>query len=233
MARFCLIVFDLDGTLVDSRRDLTNAANELLAACGGDPLSEDVVATMIGEGARVLVERAFAAASLPRPADALARFLAVYERHLLVHTRAYAGMPRVLDELRRDARLAVLTNKPTTLSVRLLEGLGLAQHFAEVVGGDGAYGRKPDPSGLAALMGRAGATPDATLMVGDSAIDLQTARGAGSAICLARYGFSYWTVKDRLTGGEHLIDAPADLLLVAGRVRGSREPPQSHGGTEH
>ncbi len=214
MTRFRLLVFDLDGTLVDSRRDLADATNELLVSCGAAPLAEADVAAMIGEGARVLVERAFGAAGVATPADALERFLAIYERHLLLHTRPYDGMPGVLEALARHARLAVLTNKPLHASLHILEGLDLRRYFADVIGGDSEFGRKPAPAGLTSLMARARVAPDATLMVGDSAIDLQTARSAGTAICLARYGFSFWTVRDRLAGDEYVIDAPRELVDV-------------------
>ena len=118
-----LFVFDLDGTLVDSLRDLASSANALLAQCGARPLAEDEVAAMVGEGAATLVARAFAAVALTPPADALARFLAIYDTRLLDHTRAYDGMPAVLEALGARASLAVLTNKPRAATVRILNGL--------------------------------------------------------------------------------------------------------------
>src|SRR5438874_8494910 len=107
-----LIVFDLDGTLVDSRRDLANSMNTLLAECGAAPLPEETIGRMVGDGAAVLVARGFAAARVPAPPDALARFLAIYDDHLLDHTRPYDGIADALTALGRRADLAVLTNKP-------------------------------------------------------------------------------------------------------------------------
>jgi Predicted phosphatases len=126
---FQLIVFDLDGTLIDSRRDLADAANAVLTACGGAPLPEDQIGRMVGDGAATLVARAFAAAAIPAPPDALARFLAVYERHLLDHTRPYDGILDVLAHLARRAQLALLTNKPLASTREILRGLDLDSFF--------------------------------------------------------------------------------------------------------
>ena len=131
MSSFSLIVFDLDGTLIDSRRDLADAANALLESCGGGPLSEEHIGRMVGDGAATLVARVFEASGLERPADALERFLAFYDQRLLNHTRPYPGMADVLDVLGMRATLAVLTNKPLASTRRILEGLDLARHFAE------------------------------------------------------------------------------------------------------
>src|SRR4051794_22611594 len=107
-----LFVFDLDGTLVDSRKDIADAANELLEACGATPMAEERIGRMVGDGAPALVARAFEAAGVTPPADALDRYLAVYDRRLLAHTRAYPGVAGVLAALAPRAALAVLTNKP-------------------------------------------------------------------------------------------------------------------------
>ncbi len=121
-----LLVFDLDGTLVDSSRDLADSANALLVSYGAAPLDEPSVVRMVGEGAAVLVARLMAARGVQAdPAEALARFLAMYDERLLAHTRPYDGIPEALDELRRWARLAVLTNKPGAATARILDGLGL------------------------------------------------------------------------------------------------------------
>src|SRR5215831_14884368 len=109
---FQLYVFDMDGTLVDSRRDLANATNALLVECGAAPLPDDRIGRMVGDGAATLVARAFEAAGVERPADALSRFLTIYSAHLLDHTRPYPGIVETLGALRARASLAVLTNKP-------------------------------------------------------------------------------------------------------------------------
>jgi phosphoglycolate phosphatase len=186
-----LIAFDLDGTLVDSRRDLTGSANQLIEELGGTPLSEDEVARMVGEGAALLVRRALEAAGLHDRPGALARFLDIYDEHLLDTTQPYAGITDAVHAARSVASVAVLTNKPTRATERLLEGLGLRALFDEVIGGDGVYPRKPDPTGLMSLMARAGASAERTMFVGDSPIDHETAKRAEVRCCMARYGFGY------------------------------------------
>src|SRR5438477_436272 len=121
-ARYRLVVFDLDGTLVDSRRDLTASVNQLIAQRGGRPLPEASVGRMVGDGAATLVSRAFASAGLAIDPDALPRFLAIYDQHLLEHTRPYAGIPEVLSALETRATLAVLTNKPLRATQEILAG---------------------------------------------------------------------------------------------------------------
>lgn len=215
MSSFALIVFDLDGTLVDSRRDLADAANELLVECGAAPLTEAAIARMVGEGAPVLVARAFAAAGIPAPGDAVTRFLAIYQERLLVHTRPYPGMADVLDALGARASLAVLTNKPLSATKAVLAGLDLARHFADeaVIGGDGPFARKPDPAGLQYLASRKDVPVSATVLVGDSLVDWKTACNAPTAVCMARYGFGFEAFPvDVLRPGDRTIDSPADLL---------------------
>jgi phosphoglycolate phosphatase len=213
---FNLLVFDLDGTLVDSRQDLAQATNRLIVERGGQPLEQDQVVRMVGEGVEKLVTRAFAAAGLsPVPADAVARFLELYGEGLLVHTRAYRGVSEALQDLARLTALAVLTNKPRAFSERILQGLGLAQFFGDVLGGDGPHARKPAPDGLLRLVADFDATVDGTLLVGDSRIDLRTARAAGTAIALARYGFGFRDVpREEFTGDEFIVDTPGDLVAV-------------------
>ena len=126
---FALIVFDLDGTLVDSRRDIAEAANTLLEECGAAPLPEERIGRMVGDGAATLVARAFAAAGMAAPADALERFVAIYGSRLLLNTRPYPGIPDVLSQLSQRAALAVLTNKPIASTRRILDGLDLARYF--------------------------------------------------------------------------------------------------------
>jgi phosphoglycolate phosphatase len=207
-------VFDLDGTLVDSLRDLAESANAVLEQCGCLPHPQEAIGRMVGDGAAMLVARAFEAANCPPPADALDRFLQVYNSRLLRFTRPYEGIPAMLDDLAGRGTLAVLTNKPLEATRTILEGLKLASYFGNrVLGGDGPLPRKPDAGGLAQLMARAGATPPHTLMVGDSVIDLRTARGAGVHVCLARYGFGFHNFPvELLTPADLVIDHPLELL---------------------
>ncbi len=210
-----LIAFDLDGTLVDSRRDIASAANAVLVEAGAAPLPLEAITRMVGDGAAMLVGRAFAAAGVAPPPDALDRWLAIYDSLLLDQTRPYPGMLDLLATVQRCASLAVLTNKPLEPARRILDGLGLSAFFDRdaVVGGDGPLARKPDPAGLRFLMARAGATPADTLLVGDSVIDVRTAVGAGVDICLARYGFGFGQVPpDALPAAAKLIDTPLELL---------------------
>jgi phosphoglycolate phosphatase len=210
-----LIVFDLDGTLVDSRKDITDAANLTLESCGAVPLSEDAIGRMVGDGAATLVARAFDAVGHPPPPDALARFLDLYGRRLLAHTRPYPHIPEVLEALTRRVALAVLTNKPIAATREILSGLDLARYFraGRVLGGDGPLPRKPEPAGLLRLAADAGVDPADTLFVGDSVVDWQTARRAGSRICLARYGFGFETFPvGTLMPDDLVVNAPADLL---------------------
>lgn len=215
---FRLIVFDLDGTLIDSRRDLADSVNILLHECGAPALAEERVGRMVGDGAATLVARAFASSGVPAPPDALPRFLAIYDTRLLEHTRAYDGIPEVLAQLGARTALAVLTNKPLASTRRILAGLDLARYFSDdaVVGGDGPLGRKPDPRGLRHLAARAGVPLGEVLLVGDSIVDWRTAKQASVAICLARYGFGFGGVPAaELTADDRVIDAPVDLPALA------------------
>lgn len=215
-----LIVFDLDGTLVDSHRDIANAANALVEELGGHRLPDAAIVGMVGEGAALLVRRALAAAGIdPATAGALDRFLALYDVRLLEHTAPYDGTVEVLARLDGHAPMSVLTNKPQRPTELILEGLGLRRHFRDVVGGDTPFGRKPDPAGLLHLAAAAGVTPERTLMVGDSPVDLQAARNAGTRICLVRYGFGYRFAPGDFRGDELFADSPADLLTAVAPTR--------------
>ena len=210
-----LVVFDLDGTLIDSSVDLANAINAMLAELGVSPLPDPDIVSMVGEGAAVLVRRALKAAGLDSETPgALERFLSHYNAHLLDYTRPYPGMIETLEELGKHLPLAVLTNKPVGATTRILEGLGLFRHFRKTIGGDSAFGRKPDPAGLTFLAQTAGVAPARALLVGDSPVDLATARNAGAQICLARYGFGYRFGVADFRRDEYVIDAPQDLVRL-------------------
>ena len=141
-----VLVFDLDGTLVDSRRDIAESANELLAALDAPPLDHDEVVRMVGEGARLLVSRVLAAGGVRVDIDAaFARFSAIYRR-LADHARPYPGVVG-LERLAERFTLAVLTNKPQHHADRLLDALDLRRYFIQSLGGDTSHGRKPDPTG--------------------------------------------------------------------------------------
>ncbi len=213
-----LVVFDLDGTLVDSSTDLANAVNALLAELGVNRLPDPEIVSMVGEGAAVLVRRALTASGLdPQTPGALDRFLTHYNAHLLDFTRPYPGMVEALEKLSTHLPLAVLTNKPGYATERLLEGLRLRRYFGDIIGGDTSFGRKPSPAALEHLAATAAAPIESVLLVGDSPVDLATARSAHARICLARYGFGYRFAPADFRGDETFIDAPMDLVAVLTR----------------
>jgi phosphoglycolate phosphatase len=215
-----LVVFDLDGTLVDSARDLVDAGNTLVTSYGAPPLPPSEVVRMVGDGARELVRRLLAASNLDLPLDdALVAFLREYDAVLLATTRPYEGVIEALERISTKARLALLTNKPEYATNRLLDGLGLRRFFDSVIGGDSSVPRKPDPAGLRALIGRAQTSPTRALMVGDSVADLRTAVGAGVPACLARYGFGFDQVpEEERVMAAYEVDHPLEVAALVDRL---------------
>lgn len=185
------VMFDLDGTLVDSRADLANAVNHVLASFGCDPLDPRTVHRYVGDGARALVERALGPGRRPLWSAGVDVFLAYYREHALDRTCLYPGVGELLAAM--DAvgvSASVLTNKPVELSCRILEGLGVLGQFVDVVGGDSLAVRKPHPDGVRYLLRRAEVGADGALLVGDSVIDAATARAAGVRFCGVTWGFT-------------------------------------------
>ena len=188
-----LLVFDLDGTLIDSAPDLRAALNEMLRERGRAPLSLAQVRQMIGDGAAALVARALAAsgADPAAAADALPRFLQLYEADAVRLTRPYPGVPETLAALRRRGyRTAICTNKPQHATHTVLEGLGLLALFDGIAGGDRFAVKKPDPGHLLGLIGALGGAPDRAAMIGDGENDAAAAHGAGVPLVLMRYGYA-------------------------------------------
>jgi phosphoglycolate phosphatase len=207
-----LVVFDLDGTLVDSSGDLASAVNAALARVrpGTPALPVDTVRTMIGEGATRLVAKALAHAGLDLPAeDVLPVFMDCYSARLLETTRPYPGIPELLAELPPRV-LAVLTNKPGDMSRTILEGLGLLPLFLRVIGGGDLATRKPDPEGLLRLVAEAGVDVRETVLVGDSAVDVRSARAAGVRMVGVDWGFDPQSL--RRDPPDVLVSRPAELL---------------------
>jgi phosphoglycolate phosphatase len=196
----------------------------MLLELGGGPLEIDEITRMVGDGAAVLVTRALSRAGLdPRTPGALDTFLARYGERLIAHTRPYPGIPEALAALRAQGRtLAVLTNKPQDLTARVLDLLGLSAFFSDARGGDTPAGRKPHPAGLLQIAERAGAAPSSTVLVGDSPVDMETARRAGTQVCLARYGFGYRFDPDAFRGDEMFVDTPAELPDRLARIPTNR-----------
>jgi phosphoglycolate phosphatase len=206
-----LIVFDLDGTLIDSRRDLAASTNEMLESYGARPLPVAAVAAMVGDGAKVLVERALTAVGLdPAEPEALGRFRGIYDRRLLETTAPYDGIPAIVAAAATRAVLAVLSNKPEAPTRRLLDAFDLSRHFRWAIGGDSAFPRKPDPASLRHLIDVAGEAPETTLFVGDSRVDLETARRASVRLCFVGYGFGDPATAG-LTAADLVASTPAEV----------------------
>jgi phosphoglycolate phosphatase len=201
-----LAILDLDGTLVDSLDDLHASVNHALAAVGLPPRSREEVHGYVGEGARVLLARAVGARDeLLEPA--LAAWWPHYEAHCLERTRPYEGIPAILAGAGRV--LAVHTNKPGPLARKILDGLGLLSRFTAVIGGDEAP-RKPDPTGVRELMSRAGAARHETVFIGDSRVDVRTARAAGVPIVAVTWGFGT-RAELAAEGAAVLVDRVSEL----------------------
>ena len=209
-----LVIFDLDGTLIDSERDLAAAVNAMLVNYGRKELPLEVIGTYIGDGAPMLIRRA-----LGDPADrdflqeALNFFLAYYRQHKLDSTRPYDGIKEALQQIGQSdgasRQLAVLTNKPVRASRDILAGLGLAGSFFQVYGGNSFQTKKPDPLGADTLMREAGVTANQTVMVGDSQVDVLTARNAGLWSVGVTYGFAPQTLEQVVP--DVLVDSPGEL----------------------
>ncbi|MEP6961287.1 MAG: HAD-IIIA family hydrolase [Acidobacteriota bacterium] len=199
-----LLIFDLDGTLIDSKLDLANSVNATRAWMGLGPLPLEQVSSYVGNGAPMLVKRALPGASEEDLARGLRHFLDYYREHMLDATTLYPGVREALDEMHAAGKsLAVLTNKPVRFSVTLLERLHLDLHFFRIYGGNSFEEKKPHPAGINALMRERNVAPRRTVMVGDSSVDVLTARNAGTLACGVQWGFQ----------PETFLDAPPDLLI--------------------
>ena len=214
MARRNLIVFDLDGTLIDTAPDLTAAMNHVLTQLDRPTLAEEDVRHMVGHGARMLLRRGLSASG-PEPSDAeiealVPAFLDFYGVHVADRSVPFPGMTEALDELQGEgARFAICTNKPEALSVSLIEALGLTERFPVIVGADTLPVRKPDPRPLQHAVEQLGGALGQTIYVGDSETDLKTARAAGVPIILVSWG--YTPVPASGLGGDVLIERFSDL----------------------
>jgi phosphoglycolate phosphatase len=209
-----LLVFDLDGTLIDSKEDLARSVNAMRERLGLTPLDYELVASYVGQGMQTLVRRALGGDAAPEEVErALPIFIEHYGEHLLDHTVAYPGVREALEAM-RHLPMAVLTNKPVRFSRAILAGLELERYFAFIYGGDSFERKKPDPIGLLRLMHDLDAGPRETLMVGDSDTDILTGRNAGVWTCGVTYGI----------GSKTLANSPPDLLVndlreLAARLR--------------
>ena len=214
-----LLVFDLDGTLVDSVPDLRAALNQMLRERGRRPLSSSQVKGMVGDGVPPLVARALAAsgADTSEATTALPRFLEIYEANAAELTRPYPGVPETLSALRRRGyRAAICANKPQRATIAVLQGLGLLALFDGVAGGDRFAVRKPDPGHLLGLISELGAEPAASAMIGDNENDAAAARAAEVPLVLMRYGYA--RVDPDLLAADALLDRFSELPRALDRL---------------
>jgi phosphoglycolate phosphatase len=209
-----LLVFDLDGTLVDSLEDLTVAVNAAIGSFGIPPLPRQSVRRFIGDGMTSLVRRSLPPDRIELLPDAVERFVSHYGRHLLDNTRPYPGVADALRKWSGKYKMAVLTNKPLAMTEEILEGLSLSRHFFAVRGADSYPTKKPDPQGLLRLIEEAGAAARETVMVGDGKTDILAGRGAGAITCGAMYGLGTESLEGHPP--DFTVDRFADLF---GRIR--------------
>jgi len=200
-----LLIFDLDGTLIDSKLDLAHAVNAARAYMEMPPLDHSLIGTYVGNGAPMLVRRAMGTEASQAEVDrALDFFIRYYSQHCLDFTVLYPGVQEALDRLRGAAvPMAILTNKPVRISHQIVNGLGLAGHFFRIYGGNSFEQKKPDPVGIDALLEECGLPRESAVMVGDSAVDIRTARNAKVQACGVTYGFQ----------PESLKETPPDILV--------------------
>jgi phosphoglycolate phosphatase len=197
------IIFDLDGTLIDSQLDLVLSVNAMLEHMGREPHVHEKICTFIGNGAPMLVQRALGENATEADIEkGLAYFLQYYRAHMLDNTDVYPGVREALAQLHKFP-MAVLTNKPVRFSRAIIEGLNLSRYFRNVYGGNSFETKKPDPQGAQILLHELQAAPHEAMMVGDSDVDIKTARNAGMHACGVTYGF----------GSESLRAHPPDIML--------------------
>jgi phosphoglycolate phosphatase len=214
-----LVIFDLDGTLIDSRLDLIHSINAMLKHLGRPELPGEVIASYVGDGAPTLVRRALGdGCDEAEMEQGLEHFLAYYRIHKLDHTHVYDGIQEMLTAIHTSngirRRMAVLTNKPVNPSRAIVEALGLGEFFTHVYGGNSFATKKPDPEGAQTILKETKTSPEEALMVGDSSIDVITGRNAGLWTCGVTYGFAPHTLHD--AAPDVILDKPhevADLLL--------------------
>src|SRR5271156_6283814 len=230
-----LVIFDLDGTLIDSRLDLVHSVNAALRHIGRPELPDHVIASYVGDGAPALIQRALGGEAVD---EALVRqglefFLSYYRAHKLDHTTVYSGIAEALvaiqnspvpsvdldQKLRTDnpghpRKLAVLTNKPVIPSRAIVEALGLGRFFSQVYGGNSFATKKPDPEGARKLLQEYGVQPEQAVMIGDSHVDVSTGRNAGMVTVGVTYGFAPHTLQDEPP--DVVVDHPSELATVFG-----------------
>jgi phosphoglycolate phosphatase len=214
-----LVIFDLDGTLIDSRLDLVHAVNAALRHIDRPELADEVIAGYVGDGAPILIQRALGAEATDKALvrKGLEFFLSYYREHKLDHTTVYPGIAQALAAIQRSSngtprQLAVLTNKPVKPSRAIIEGLGLGQFFSQVYGGNSFATKKPDPQGARQLLQESEVTPERAAIVGDSQVDVRTGRNAGLWTVGVTYGFAPHTLENE--SPDVLVDSAQELSVV-------------------
>jgi phosphoglycolate phosphatase len=217
-----LVIFDLDGTLIDSRLDLVHSVNAALRHIGRDPLPDEVIASYVGDGAPILIQRALGGEAVDEAIvrQGLQFFLSYYREHKLDHTTVYAGIQGSLAAIQRGSngmprKMAVLSNKPVGPSRAIVEALGLGPFFAQVYGGNSFSSKKPDPEGARQLLKELGVRPEQAVIVGDSHVDVETGRNAGMWSVGVSYGFAPHTLQE--PPPDVLVDSPHELAEVFAR----------------
>jgi phosphoglycolate phosphatase len=216
-----LVIFDLDGTLIDSRLDLVHSVNAALRHIGRPALPDDVIASYVGDGAPILIQRALGGEAVD---DAVVRqglqfFLSYYREHKLDHTTVYAGVKEALAAVQSTSSgaprsMAVLSNKPVVPSRAIVEALGLGPFFMQIYGGNSFATKKPDPEGARKLLEENGVHPEEAVIVGDSHVDVETGRNAGLWTVGVSYGFAPHTLQE--APPDVLVDMPSELADVFG-----------------
>ena len=179
MEKIKAIIFDLDGTLIDSVTDLANSVNYTLAAIGLPPHTREEIQSFVGDGVQKLIKRSLGQSDLDRFDEAFGLFMDHYSRHCTDNTPLYPGVAETLPALADNYSLAVLTNKSLKFSLKILEALGVRSYFREVLGGDSLPTKKPDPAGVMFLAEKWNMAPDQMIMVGDHATDIEVGQRAG------------------------------------------------------
>ena len=210
-----LLIFDLDGTLIDSRLDLVHSINAMLRHFGRPELPGELIATYVGDGAPALVRRALGdQQDEPFFRPALDYFLGYYRLHKLDHTTVYDGIPEVLARLAHPSNgvhrsMAVLSNKPVNPSRDIVQALGMGDYFVRIYCGNSFPTKKPDPLGAETILHETGVAPEEALMIGDSSIDVLTGRNAGLWTCGVTYGFAPHTLED--VTPDVVVEKPGEL----------------------
>ncbi len=221
-----LVIFDLDGTLIDSRLDLVHSVNAALRHIGRHELPDDVIASYVGDGAPILIQRALGGGTVDEAVvrRGLQFFLAYYREHKLDHTTVYGGIQEALETIQNSAhrtsngrsahrgtarQMAVLTNKPVVPSRAIVEALGLSPFFTQIYGGNSFATKKPDPEGARKLLDEHHVRPEEAAIVGDSHVDVETGRNAGLWTVGVNYGFAPHTLLEN--SPDVLVDAPREL----------------------